>query len=867
MGTTTLEKITTQYRSFVPDQVLTAKQLNTVIDYFETQNRLTRICLSGVGIVCGFELDYTPGSSISISNGCGITTDGDLIKYTAPDKPYDHYRIFEEKFVQYPKFANIDQEEILELMISDESGGSEINPLNTLSGLSDKAVVLYLENYSKEETLCSATDCDTQGKLQVFKIRFLLFNKTDVANLINASDSMYSKHNVYDVLSGLAKTTVKRVRLKGGAIPDNNIATYSKLADTFKLAILDAKNGLFNAYDLLLSEFSNILDIDDNTRNAFLNRLNDLDNFTNTEPVQYRYDLARDLSDTFNEIVDVLLKLKTECCPDIDAFPKHLLLGCLSPTKPYPEFRHEFYHAPVNNEFSTYLKIAKSLFGRSFKLLENFKPDVIDNIAITPSKSCAPVGKKAIPAYYAVDDSLLKVWDFDKTSNYREKYNISYHRDRLAAEDWVRNPLEYDLSCADFYRIEGHTGFHGLESKDEIMNIRAENGLDFDVVMFDMNTDVELFTSFVRKNPSASHGAGVSNGGTFVLLAEKDKTVADFYLSYKLPPETDKQECCSLMECSYPWISSLKYLNNLARSLKGTQSRNRPMPQYYRLDIIEYTINGTRLIGNTTAISVPLEEIFLRRMHAITNALNKRFDKGVVFDFNESQKRLVITKAKEDRFVIRLRDNTLSNNNPVYTYSHNGMFRNNKVFRPDAMRCRDLKSYNPSFYEKLQEAIAPVHKDDDYGTFDEKWRKWTTLRDRLQNHSIYTQADTPRFITHSSELPSKIKEIISAIRTDLKDAGLSTGLSLDGAWVNGTWVDDSMLDYYRQNKKDKHDDIVLFIELRKYLHEKTGVSKLSLYITDEDYSANYDPIIEKHKASADFYFGKPSGENAIVIDD
>ena len=80
MGTTTLEKITTQYRSFVPDQVLTAKQLNTVIDYFETQNRLTRICLSGVGIVCGFELDYTPGSSISISNGCGITTDGDLIK-------------------------------------------------------------------------------------------------------------------------------------------------------------------------------------------------------------------------------------------------------------------------------------------------------------------------------------------------------------------------------------------------------------------------------------------------------------------------------------------------------------------------------------------------------------------------------------------------------------------------------------------------------------------------------------------------------------------------------------------------------------------------------------------------------------------
>ena len=58
MGTRQLEKITTQYRSFVPDQVLTAEQLNTVIDFFEGQNRLTRICLSGVGIVCGFDVNY-----------------------------------------------------------------------------------------------------------------------------------------------------------------------------------------------------------------------------------------------------------------------------------------------------------------------------------------------------------------------------------------------------------------------------------------------------------------------------------------------------------------------------------------------------------------------------------------------------------------------------------------------------------------------------------------------------------------------------------------------------------------------------------------------------------------------------------------
>ena len=48
-----LSTITTQYRRFTKNQVLTEGNLNEVVDFFDDQDRLSRIYLSGVGIVCG----------------------------------------------------------------------------------------------------------------------------------------------------------------------------------------------------------------------------------------------------------------------------------------------------------------------------------------------------------------------------------------------------------------------------------------------------------------------------------------------------------------------------------------------------------------------------------------------------------------------------------------------------------------------------------------------------------------------------------------------------------------------------------------------------------------------------------------------
>ena len=90
-----LETITTQYRKFDTNQVLTESQLNEFLDYFGDQDHLSRIGLSGVGIVCGFNLefvnydnslkDFKGGKpAIRISQGYGVTTDGRFINTSKP---------------------------------------------------------------------------------------------------------------------------------------------------------------------------------------------------------------------------------------------------------------------------------------------------------------------------------------------------------------------------------------------------------------------------------------------------------------------------------------------------------------------------------------------------------------------------------------------------------------------------------------------------------------------------------------------------------------------------------------------------------------------------------------------------------------
>lgn len=891
---TKLTNITTQYSKFSDNQVLTKGQLNQFLEYFEDQDHLSRISLSGVGIVCGFDVTYdSDEKEIKISKGHAITTDGDLLtlvnsveildgvvkkqEYKLIEeafKTYTYYRSFNDRNAEYPPFFNEEdvQIELLEIFSEgdiDTTNATYIN-FNTLTEeelaeiLEDKVLLLYLENYDKQKDLCSALDCDNQGVQQVAKLHVLLVSSDD-ANSIASTDAIYNKHNWQEVYSNLREVAVERDILnEGNTNSTNNLK--DKYYDLIKEN--DTLDHLTTSLDLIFEKFN---------QPSISSALNSLFNFTSvTIPFdfQYRYDLLKDLVATYTEIKELLLHINVHCCPEIGSFPKHIMLGGMTASEDGLNLRHRFYKSPIVGHEDSNLQRVISLLSRIKNLVNHYtvseenEEEESEEIKITPSYISGVLGEKAIPFYFDVNSTLLEYWDFDKTINQKQQYNVSYHTDALASDLHIQNALHYTTN-QDFYRIEGHIGKSALLSKDEIIAIQNAKALDFECVLFSLQDTENPFDQFVVKHPSITHQAGVQKGGTFILVASQNTIIADFNLSYKIPETVQRDSCCYLKECSFPWISSLKYLNNLSRSLKGTQSDIKIMPKEYILQILQYKINGENLITTSTILSIPLEDIFLRRIHAITNALNNRFNEGLVFDFNENQKRFVITAGKEDTYMIRLRDITLGFTNAIYTYSNNGMFRNNKVFRNNAMICRDLKTYNPLFYKNLQEEITPINKDDDYGAYDEKWAKWSSLIEKLTTNQVLIDAGYTRMVKTPQELSvaldhSVLPDLLGSFQSVVPTKTLR--FFIDGDWVNGTWVNDFMLTHHRQNRNNTHDDIVLFVNLRKFLHNETGVTKMSIYIDNQEYTPDFDEQLENYKTYADIYFGMPpTGINAFRI--
>lgn len=76
----------TSYPIFMPNQVLKDNDLNNLVEYLDSQNRLTRTHLIGMGIVAGMEVSSSydnESAKIYISPGCGITSEGYVISFTS----------------------------------------------------------------------------------------------------------------------------------------------------------------------------------------------------------------------------------------------------------------------------------------------------------------------------------------------------------------------------------------------------------------------------------------------------------------------------------------------------------------------------------------------------------------------------------------------------------------------------------------------------------------------------------------------------------------------------------------------------------------------------------------------------------------
>ncbi|WP_299677266.1 PKD domain-containing protein [uncultured Dokdonia sp.] len=493
---TKLDNITVQYRKFNENQALTEDQLNEFIDYFEDQDRLSRTRLSGVGVVCGFRTASSFGladpnlNGLGISQGAGVTTDGDIItlrnnldglKEVSIDldgKVFTHYRLYEtdNEIFSYPHFTDLTS--MIELKnLSDIQDGEVGFVALDEATLAGKVVLLYLDSYVNEGGDCDTVDCDSQGDEQVSDLKILLVSTADAQKIIegNTQDTIYNKYNEFEVLYD--------------DLPNIEVARAFLTADVTTNAEVRAKFTSAIERDNILKKLGEGFELISNTFGVPINILGTLEAslrslLINTETdFQYRYDLLKDLVATYNEIKDLLLHLKAECCPNIQSFPKHLMLGPVDASLELGEntpYRHDFYKSPILSEEDENYARTVLLAERFVQEIENFRK-FIGPVRITPSKKDTNLGEKAVPFYYNVTDELLGTWDYEKSENDEEDQNLSYHKGNLASDDFVQNPLNYTLDDNNFFRIEGHLGQSYKIAYENINTIKAKYGLPFDI--------------------------------------------------------------------------------------------------------------------------------------------------------------------------------------------------------------------------------------------------------------------------------------------------------------------------------------------------------------------------------------------------
>ncbi|WP_130733221.1 hypothetical protein [Flavobacterium sp. J27] len=897
---TKLDNITGQYHSYVEDQVLTHYQLNETIDYFTDQDRLSRVFLTGTGIACGFVISITNANdAITITQGTGITTDGDLIKLQKKATgelslatkqklvsvdfgtiTYKSYKPFTEDKGNYPFFKNSPTTLVpLFELLPEKSEGSVLEPgeqlvtaFPDLANIRNYVVILYLESYPKEASLCSQIDCSNQGGEEVFNVRVLITTQSN-ADIIQAKDSLYTKYDFFNTYEALPELAVKKV------IPTyTTMQSALQIRQLFNGIVSDStfKTSLKNSITTLLSNLG--FNAQATIINNHITTIFDIVPTAIPSDIHYRYDLLKDIVATYKELKDLFIQQAAECNPLISSFPKHLLLGKVVDNQMYKAYRHQFYKAPILDDQNRRFKNFQILIQRLLEITQKFGlQETADQVKIIPSKSIGKLGHKSIPYYYNVDNSLINAWDFDRSNLFIPKANFSYHTTNLLANDFIQSPLKYALENYDFYRVEGYLNDDVDEVNNRLTNQKLQHGLDFDFQILDVVENKDQLKTLLKNNPSFEHKAGVQKGGTLLLLKDGDEFIADFAVDYKITDE-DSLDCCTIIACMYPWISSLKYINNLARSLKGTKSNVKAMPTHYVLNIRKYSINGVNLINRPVVLRVPLDnDVFLRRLHVVMERINQRFPSGLVFDFIEEQKKLKITRLEKDNFVFEVQDITLTNSSPVYTFTDKGVTRNNRKYLTKDISCSIVNAYKEEVYKKLQSNYAPINKDDDnFGRFDEDWRKWEALRRKLIDHSV--TAPYRRFITemiHFNNIPTSIAtttvrqelvQIASAIRnTSPSFANLE--ISIGGDWTNGNWVNTTMLNYYAQHQNDTNDDVALFIRLRKKLHNENGVSKYIIHINNTS-NINLDalvPVFNRYANKAEFYLQKPTNGLFIPI--
>ncbi|MES2730974.1 MAG: hypothetical protein V4714_04470 [Bacteroidota bacterium] len=503
-----------KYPVFEANQVLTNAHLNQVFNYLDEQERLTRANLIGIGIVCGLEirLDVASTTTIHVSKGCGITSEGYLIvepKDVALVSYRAGYQVPNE--IDYPPFKDKSTHPAVPYPLWElfPAGVPNTTALETPSNfLADKVVLLFLELKKEGLRNCSPNNCDDKGAEVQATVRRLLIKRDDLGKIIAEANKLEKGLTLADLeTSLLARLNLPDLRLPRYDVPNTNPTTSKEVLAAF-LAVFHTDKVAFQMNNALTAAYNAFKPVvkdkyPSNPFASFSANFSFLDNAPTT-PTQvrflpYYYDFFDDLIRAYDEFRWKGVELLCACCPPAELFPRHLMLGLLFPasvTNP-SIYRHHFLASGAISGCEALEKELKQLFQRLVEMIAQFtntpplpqtdatKTDT--QIRITPSKLAdVPLSDKAIPYYYQQNGTppLFQLWNTERTRRNRANQNLSYRSDEYTptAPAFITNALRYDLEPYNFLRIEGHLGKNYQHVLSTLLSLKSRHRLPIEII-------------------------------------------------------------------------------------------------------------------------------------------------------------------------------------------------------------------------------------------------------------------------------------------------------------------------------------------------------------------------------------------------
>jgi len=522
-----MSTIINTYPVFESNQVLTSKQMNSLVSYLEQQTRLTRAKLIGMGVVCGLEVSYDATSNeLTISNGTGITSEGYLINLgecvTVKYRPYALPPV-----TIYEPFVNASNEQditLFELLTEKADDGPDVELLDDETFLNDKVVLLFIEIVDKDLKSCLGKSCDELGKERTLTIRKLLISIADLQTVWDRTNTG-KLDAVFPEKYDLPIVNLPRALFDPSALHSSDYSEFSKLYANAVLSVFDnLVDALVETYKiyrpLLLESYDELNPFEVNPLTeklgAIRNLLEDADPTYNSYlGVQYVYDLFLDLILAYNEFRISAFDLMSECSPDMSRFPKHLMLGKAIGEEAtlceQSEYRHHFVQPPIYNLQKQLIKRTISLHNRMVLMLESFDIDRINGlgetafpIRITPSlEKRTSLSLRAIPWYYDLNlesfyshlGNLKDYWSFDvnrKCPLEEDGLVLNYEDqadDQTVMENKLFTPLYYDIQDYSFFRIEGYINKSVDQALTTINDLKNRFDLPFDLMSLQLDTD------------------------------------------------------------------------------------------------------------------------------------------------------------------------------------------------------------------------------------------------------------------------------------------------------------------------------------------------------------------------------------------